>query len=423
MKRARTARAKWLRTLAMAVISFVLLTSVSFAQTTLSVLMQSWASSTPIWQELLQRFEAENPDITLELTYGDYETMVAQMAAGMSPDVFHHHRFMGIEGVYQGHFAPIDAYLEIVGIDMETWFIPPTLNESIFRGLTYSVPFDTDIRALFYNVDHLNDSGLDGSRGPQTWDELNEYARLLTRYNDSGNLRRVGFLPWAGNWGFRQWFAAFGGDHYDPESHLPTVDRPENVLSTEWQVSYAEQYGRPIDLGAFNGYTSSFPGGTLSMVAAHDYIATTFRETNPTLNFWATPVPHPPGGRNGTVMGGYAFYVPIGDRSGKEEAIARFLRFMADPDVQFAYYQARGAIPTAQAGVTRLLETADDLHKVFLAQIHEALWPRPFDRLMIPVVNAEIQKALNLEKSALAALEDAQHTLMSQYADIWEKKL
>ncbi len=414
---------RWTHVLLTALVGVLLASHMSYAQTTLRVLMQSYANSRPIWQEFLNEFQEKNPDILLDISYGNYDTMVAQMAAGTSPDVFHHHRFMGIEGVYQGHFDPIDTYLELAGIDMEAWFIPPTLNESIFRGKTYSVPFDTDIRALFYNVDHLLDSGLDATRGPQTWDELNEFAERLTRRNSSGDLQRVGFLPWTGNWGWRQWVAAFGGDHYNPETHRPTVDLPENIASTEWQVEYAQTYGRPVDTQQFNGYTSSFPGGTLSMVAAHDYIVNSFLETNPSLNVWATPVPHPEGGRNGTVMGGYAFYVPVGNHDGKEEAISRFLRYMADPEIQYRYYEAVGAIPTAQAGVTMLMETATDLHKVFLAQIPEALWPRPFDRIMMPIVGAEINKALNLEKPARNAMEDAQRTILAQYEEIWDMEL
>ncbi len=60
-------------------------------------------------------------------------------------------------------------------------------------------------QALYYNRDHFREAGLDPDRPPRNWDELLEYARRLTRYDEDGmivraglSLRKSGYSPGTG---------------------------------------------------------------------------------------------------------------------------------------------------------------------------------------------------------------------------------
>src|SRR5690606_280573 len=84
----------------------------------------------------------------------------------------------------------------------------------------YGIPFMTDDYALTWNKTHFDQAGLDRNRPPETWDELRQYARLLTQRGPDGTLRVSGYAVRAngGTGTVDKWDAylwAAGGDVFD----------------------------------------------------------------------------------------------------------------------------------------------------------------------------------------------------------------
>jgi DNA-binding CsgD family transcriptional regulator len=69
-------------------------------------------------------------------------------------------------------------------------FWPFTWEEATLDGAPYGLPYETDIRVLFYNKAVFKDGGLDPEKPPQTMDELWEYADKLT-IRDGDRIERL----------------------------------------------------------------------------------------------------------------------------------------------------------------------------------------------------------------------------------------
>ena len=118
--------------------------------------------------------------------------------------------------------------------------------EATFDGKAYALPFDTDTRALYYNIGMLEEAGVDPAEfdpanGPVTWDRVMEIANQLNEDEGDGNYTRVGFIPWQ-TWSNGQgWHYTFGfswgADFYDEAGcrvtpTTPTTSRPSSGSTT-----------------------------------------------------------------------------------------------------------------------------------------------------------------------------------------------
>ena len=143
-------------------------------------------------EQLIENFEAANPDITVKMThfpYADYRTKVAAaIPAGEGPDVVQ--LFYGWLNDY------VDAKL-IQPLPADA-FPPAQVEEEFFPMVSamrdgdnyWALPTAVRSLALFYNTRLFDEAGIDGP--PETLDELIEVAKKLTKKDGAGNLTQVG---------------------------------------------------------------------------------------------------------------------------------------------------------------------------------------------------------------------------------------
>jgi len=99
----------------------------------------------------------------------------------------------------------------------------------------YALPFETDIRLLFYNKDLFVKAGLDPNRPPKTWNELWQYADKITKKDSKGDYEVLGFNPMYAQSYFWMYVWGNGGDFLDKDGNL-VVNSPIVVKSlTEWK--------------------------------------------------------------------------------------------------------------------------------------------------------------------------------------------
>src|SRR3954468_20826101 len=65
-------------------------------------------------------------------------------------------------------------------------FWPAVHANAIVDGELYAIPFQNSTPLLYYNKDHFKEAGLDPEKAPQTWAELVEAARKLTKPDRMG---------------------------------------------------------------------------------------------------------------------------------------------------------------------------------------------------------------------------------------------
>ncbi|MFD1708973.1 ABC transporter substrate-binding protein [Siminovitchia sediminis] len=60
-------------------------------------------------------------------------------------------------------------------------FFPGFMENSQAEGKTWSVPFQRSTVLLYYNKDLFKEAGLDPEKAPETWEEVTEYSKKLTK--------------------------------------------------------------------------------------------------------------------------------------------------------------------------------------------------------------------------------------------------
>jgi multiple sugar transport system substrate-binding protein len=134
----------------------------------------------PIAAELVEEFEARNPDLSVEVVETTSDTMANKISvaldSGDPPDVVTELSSRTRTYIEEGSLADLS---DLYGPDMpRSDFIPGALDAVTTGTGTYAVPYRWDCVALIYNKDLFAAAGIDGP--PATWADLVADARTLT---------------------------------------------------------------------------------------------------------------------------------------------------------------------------------------------------------------------------------------------------
>ena len=130
-------------------------------------------------QEVLQDFEALHPHIKVkhEVIAEQYMDVIKTRLIGeAAPDVFYLDVSEAPFLIRKDVLEPLNSYIT-PDFDLAD-FEPSLLNPFIYQGQIYGLPKDYSTLVLFYNKQAFAAAGL--TDPPQTWDELSQYAQLLT---------------------------------------------------------------------------------------------------------------------------------------------------------------------------------------------------------------------------------------------------
>ncbi|NOY14900.1 MAG: extracellular solute-binding protein [bacterium] len=107
---------------------------------------------------------------------------------GNGPDVFRFHNTWVPMLKEELDDLPSDVYS---AEEFAQVFYPVAVKDLTWQGRLKGVPLEIDGLVLFYNKDLLAKAGL-GNDLPTNWDQLARYARQLTEYTDSGQIKVAG---------------------------------------------------------------------------------------------------------------------------------------------------------------------------------------------------------------------------------------
>jgi multiple sugar transport system substrate-binding protein len=167
-------------------------------------------------QVLLDKFHAENPDITVNATYqGRYGDLEAKIGAAVVAN-----QLPTIAQVYENWVTPIQEILYPIGNDMtdaeKADIIDGLVESNTYNGVLTTVPFNKSIMVLYYREDLV-------PTPPTTWGEFVAMAAALTTGDEDGD----GFPDFYGT-GFRP---------VNPELYLNFLDQAGgSILNEDWSA-------------------------------------------------------------------------------------------------------------------------------------------------------------------------------------------
>jgi multiple sugar transport system substrate-binding protein len=264
------------------------------------------------------------------------------------------------------------------GID-GSQFWPFTWNQSLYEGEPYGIPFETDVRVLYYNRTLFTEAGLDPENPPQTWDELWQAADALDVIAEDGTLERIAFNPLAGNGPPGIWMLNNG--HEWLQDGRPVVDDPAVVETLEWINRWIERYGGYENLQRFSqGFSAPpndiFMSGAVAMkvdTAGYSSQMNFYRpriqvgEDSVELAWGVSQIPHNEGAESTSASGGFTLSIPTG--APNPEAAWEFIKCAASVPAQVSWARDTYAIPNGPEAARSPELTADPNWDMFITAI------------------------------------------------------
>ncbi|NLN20046.1 MAG: ABC transporter substrate-binding protein [Firmicutes bacterium] len=313
---------------------FLLFGMAAVAKTTLELWTKFADERLAPHRMLMEEYERLNPDIKIEYATvtGDYSTkLVVAIAAGAAPDVAQVFPTLSIpEFAHKGLIQPLDRFMTAAGIKANE-FAPGAYESWRYDGKTWAMTCDIDVNMFYWHKEIFAREGLDPDAYPVTIDELDSLARRLTRTDGSGNLTRLGFVPWLGDW--LTWAAPWNVEWYDAETRTVTADHTNAVAMMEWMASYALRY-EPGQINALTARISNYHHGDaflkelLAMQVTGPWLIGDMYQFAP--GQWGmAPLPYPQQGLpNASTGNALTFVIPTGAKH-PEEAF-KFIHWRTD---------------------------------------------------------------------------------------------
>ncbi len=353
------------------------------------------SSTVPALNALIGRFEQEHPGIEVKAQYvptGDalIQKLITSVQSHTAPDIsWIHANFLQsiieADAIYK--MSEFMHGTDSLSSSDSAEIFPPLMEEAKWRGTLYSLPMEATGLALTCDKELLARAGLDSTHGPRTWEELREYARLLTvDKNGDGKIDQYGFFvpvfPASGPlgdwmvWQFYPFLFEAGGDVINKEQTQVLYNSPAGVAAlTLWKEIYQETH-----LASFGtDYEPAFASKELAMALDGPWNLPRWKEIQG-LSWMICPLPKGPV-KQATIIGGE--YLAIFKQSQHPKEAWAFVKWMTTPEVQAQWSMTSGYLPIRRAvwkikAYTDYLETHPNL-KTYVQQMEVAQAASPID--------------------------------------------
>lgn len=357
-------------------VAAVALIGVAQAQVTITYWQYDFATRIDAMNQLIEQFNAENPDVVVvqeTFPYDAYQQRVAaSLAAGQGPDVAQ--LFYGWVGAWQraGYVEPLPKQY-FPDAEIQDYFIPMIESVNI-GGDYYGLPTAVRALALFYNKDHFAEVGLDPEAPPATWDAFIDAAKALT-IQRGPRFERIGYG-----------IAPTGQDHHLVRTVLMnqlgtppySADNTEVLYGndigaqaldfyTSWQLEH--QIGVAEFIPGTSGYREGFhTQANISMIIDGSFAIGAVRN-NAQFEWGVAELPTFDNGvqsnfgsfwMNGLTPNAYA-------NDAKLEAASRFIKFVTSEAAMQLWLDVVGELPAAKSLVADPELTADPVFGAFIA--------------------------------------------------------
>jgi multiple sugar transport system substrate-binding protein len=386
------------------------LTSNRAEATNIQVLYAFDRTTAETHQEIKQRFEKDNPGITLEFqtaaqSYEDASQKIIRGAMiGDLPDV----TFQGLNLmrglVDRGIAVPLDPFIAADGGSETLGYDAGMLRAGGLNGKTYGIPFAVSTPILYVNADLVKAAGGDIAHFPQRWDDIVALGRTI----DDPAKNVIGFYcQWdvTGNWMFQSLVFANGGRMMAPDEKTLAFDQPPGLaaLTTFESFAKAKMPNLPSSQAraAFiAGKIGIFADSSSNLGKATAEIGTSFELR--TLRF-------PLGSADGRLPAGGNMAVMLTKDPEKQKAVWKYIAFATGPIGQTIMARHTGYLPSNSIAVNtpELLGDfykANATYQVSIAQIPILTgwyaFPGPNGVKIIDVIKRHTEAVVTGKKSA-----------------------
>jgi len=382
------------------------------------------ASTIPAFNELIEKFESENPGIKINAQYvptGDalVQKLVTAVQSNSAPDISWLHsdfisKLVEADAIYpMNHF--INSENGLTDEEMNDIF-PQLLQAASWRDTLYAMPMEATVLALLYNKDMLKAAGY--SSPPANWNELHEYARNLTIDSDKDGVpEQYGFYipayPASGPlsiWMVLQWTPYLwqaGGSEINNNQTQVLFNSDAGVKAlTLWKTIYNDVRFNNFSMTHDMGFTS----GTIAMIMDGPWDLPQLKKLVK-FNWGITSLPEGPE-KKATYLAGESMAIFM--QSKNPDAAWTFVKWIVKPENQAFFSERSGYLPVCKS-VLEMEDyqnylNRDPLMKAFVDQMEIGFARATIDYNRVEInqnIAAAIEKAIIGNVDPKTALDEA----------------
>jgi multiple sugar transport system substrate-binding protein len=298
-------------------------------------------------EQLIENFEAANPDITVTMThfpYADYRTKVAAaIPAGEGPDVVQ--LFYGWLNDYKAaeliQPLPADVFDADV-IDAE--FFP--MVSAMREGDSYwALPTAVRSLALFYNTRLFDAAGIDGP--PETLDELLEIGAALTERDGAGNITQagltMGMTAQDHHWVREGLVRQFGGEPYLDDYRTVNYNSDAGREAMEFYVGLGQENGIGA-IGFMDEPQAAFKAGLAGMHIDGSFRIGSLNKTRG-LQWGVTELPATSEGMRSNYSSYWVNAITTKAEGEKYDAAVKFMQYVTSDEAMQIWLDVVGELP------------------------------------------------------------------------------
>jgi sn-glycerol 3-phosphate transport system substrate-binding protein len=349
--------------------AFALLAMVAFAPAPASAKteIQFWHAMTgqlgDATNELVKQFNESQSEYEVKpLRKGTYpETLTAAIAAyrqRQAPNIVQVFEVGTQTMLLSGAVHPVYQLFkeQEIAVDWKD-FIAPVVGYYSKDGNLYSMPFNSSTPIFYYNKDVFQKAGLDPAKPPQTWKQVEEYARKIIAAGAAKCGFSTGWPSWTMVENMHAWhdqpFATRrnGFDGLDVQLLINKEFGVKHISQlAAWQKDSVYSYG-----GRQGIADPKFVNGECAMYIQSSALIGGF--TRGVKFAWGTgQLPHwgAPYAKATSIIGGATLWVMKGKPANENRGTARFLKFISETNQQMWWHVTTGYLAISNSAVKNL---------------------------------------------------------------------
>ncbi|MFB4349041.1 ABC transporter substrate-binding protein [Microbacterium sp. CR_7] len=371
------------------------------------------------FRALIDKFEDENPGITVDLVSGPYastkEQLFAGAASGTMPDV------VGLDGAWVNDFASQGVIADLTELMKENDYDDSELASQIqVDGSTYMIPVVNFVYPMFTNDTLLADAGV--TAPPTTRTEFADAAAKVTALGGdvSGWVLPLSLeAPNGVQNDVMSWVWASGGSMLkdgQPDLTNDDVTSAIDYIGGLWDDGV-------IASGSFTmkeqDKVEEFTNGRVGMMIDSLAHINLIRESNPDLQFSISAIPAEDGydGERGIPYASWG--IGVAENSEHKEAAFKLVEFLMSQDTNSELSTMAKAFPGNSESVPDFVNDDELFAKAF--EIYQAGYPAneftglPVAEDLMRQLGEQLQSAFDGQQSIDDALKKAQESWLKEF--------
>lgn len=294
--------------------------------------------------EIIDNFEAENPDITIEAQeIGNYNDIVTKLQAAIparrAPDA------VIMEVTRYGLFADRGVLLDLTDY-VETDPLKDDLYNfarevGVFEGKNYIVPFNSSTPVLYYNKAIFEQAGLGADTPLKTYDDLLAASKQITEKLGGDGITGIAAPGQFARWGL---IMDNDSDLIDSVSGEILLDAPNTIEAYEFMASLVHEHkvASPDGVTKENNGRDAFLAGKVGMMINS---TGNYGRSTSALGDDLVVLPMPCNKVCAVPIGGAGIGILSTSEKEVQDAAYKFVSFAASPESNALWFSETGYMP------------------------------------------------------------------------------